>query len=325
MADLRPVLTAAERQAIEKATAVLAEIAVANPSLLTGGQPLALVAPHVENIGHAASIEVATILFHRFCETASMETASALLEPLVATIRQLVLPALARLEICVARHRTFQAAVSVTPILNRTATVSAQCCALAVRDITSAASVLPLVGATRMLSEILTNAVVDRVEHFRPLDSARLASSYDAFAGHQADLSHTLAAELLGSSEPKRKLAPALSRTLHTWRNDELRQFWEARCATKYDADVPIDALAVLLLRATGVEASLGNREIVMRRLTGIERKDKVRALISAAELDRCGTEVRRCGGLRAWVNALISPGGPQAACSSRLAPSKSA
>ena len=47
----------ASLEAIEKATAVLAEIAVANPSLLTGGQPLALVAPHVENIGHAASIE----------------------------------------------------------------------------------------------------------------------------------------------------------------------------------------------------------------------------------------------------------------------------
>lgn len=312
MAALRSVMTAGERQAIETSKAALTEIALANPALLTGGDPLALVALHVENIGHSAAIEVITILLQRFCGTVASRTGAALLEPLAATVKQLAEPALARLDTCVARHKTFQSAFSLTPLLNRMAALATQCCAVAVRDITSAASVLPLVGALKMLSDVLTTAVVDRVEHFRPLDSGRLASSYDAFAIHQAELSLVLAAELLGAPEPKRKLAPALARPGHGWRNDELRQFWEARCATKYDAAVPIDALAVLLLRATGVEASLNNREAVMRRLTAIKHQDQARALISAPELDSCASEVRRCGGLRAWVHAVLCEGGPE-------------
>lgn len=314
MAGVRPVMTAAERQAIHKATAALSEISQSNPALLTGGEPLALVAPHVENIGHSATIEVVTILLQCFCATVAKSSAPAVLEPLAATVDQLAIPTLARLETCVATHKTFQTAFSLTPALNRMATLAAQCCALAVRDITSAASVLPLTGAVKMLSDVLTYAVVDRVEHFRPLDSARLASSYEAFARHQLEFSRALAAELLGAPGPKRKLAPAPAQFCHAWRNDELRQFWEARCATNFDTAVPVDSLAVLLLRAAGLEASLSSREAVMQRLADIDRKDSTRGLLSAPELDRCASEVRRCGGLRAWVHALLSPGGPGAA-----------
>lgn len=314
MASSRPVMTAAERQAIEKATAELSAMAMSNPCLLTGGDALALVTPHVDNIGHSAAIQVAAALLQRFCATATSKPAPALLEPLAATADQLAIPTLTRLETCVSTHKTFQTAFSLTPALNRMAALSAQCCALVVRDVTSSASVLPLTGSLKLLSDVLTHAVLDRVEHFRPLDSARLAASYDAFATQQKEFSCALAAELLGAPEPKRKLAPAPPRPSHGWRNDELRQFWEARCATKFDAAVPIDALAVLLLRAAGLEASLGNREAVMRRLTAIECKDASCGLVSASALDSCCSEVRRCGGLRAWVHALLLPGGPVAA-----------
>jgi hypothetical protein len=165
----------------------------------------------------------------------------------------------------------------------------------------------------KFLSEVLTEAVLDRVEQFRPMDSIRVSRSYQAFADLQSQFSQTLAAELLGQREAKRSLAPAPQKQDHKWRNDELRQFWEARCSPKYDDAVPIDALAVFLLRGTGMEASLTNREVLMRRLVAIERKDRSQAVLSAPEFDQCASEVRRCGGLRAWVHALFSAGGAEA------------
>lgn len=49
-----------------------------------------------------------------------------------------------------------------------------------------------------------------------------------------------------------------------------------------------------------------------MRRLARLERAERL--LVAAAELDRCGAEVRRAGGLRAWVASAPMEGGPEAA-----------
>ncbi|CAK0905562.1 unnamed protein product, partial [Prorocentrum cordatum] len=90
------------------------------------------------------------------------------------------------------------------------------------------------------------------------------------------------------------------------------RQFWEARCAPKYDGAVPADVLSTLLLRHASAEVSMDSREAIMRRLARLERAEKL--LVAAAELDRCGAEVRRAGGLRAWVASVQMEGGPEAA-----------
>jgi len=105
-------------------------------------------------------------------------------------------------------------------------------------------------------------------------------------------------------------LAPAPQERAHVWRNDELRQFWEAKCVPRFDGPAPLDALAILILRAADVESPLVNREAVMLRLAALERRDPCR--ISGPELDRCSAEVRRSGGFRAWVHALLLPGGAE-------------
>jgi ankyrin repeat protein len=313
MVKTKPVMTASERQAIEKASEALSRISIDNPDLLIGSEPLNLVTPHIECLGHSGLVEVVMNLLQRFCGTVRSEAASVFFEPLSATILQLTLPTLERLAGCVISHGTFQNAFSLTPLLHRLALLSAQCCAVVVRDVTSAASVLPFTSAMKMLTEVLTEAVLNRVEHFRPMDSLQLSRAYQGFADFQVEISQPLAAELLGQPEAKRSLAPAPQRQRHNWRNDELRQFWEARCAPKYDDAVPVDALAIFLLRATTVEPSLSNREALMRRLAAIERKMPSSAVLVASEFDQCASEIRRCGGLRAWVNAVISPSGPGA------------
>lgn len=306
-------MTAGERLAIDKAVETLSDIAVRNVELLTGGDPLSLVAPHVDNIGHAGLIEVVVNLLQRLCGTMESDSRPISLESVVATTKQIALPTLARLANCIVAHQTFQNSCSLAPLLSRMALLSAQCCAVSVRDLTSAATVLLLNNMMQFLSELLSEAVLDRVEQFRPMDSIRVSRSYQAFADNQMQLSQTLAAELLGQQEAVRPLAPAPQRQDHRWRNDELRQFWEARCAPKYDDAVPIDALAVFLLRGTGLEATLTNREVLMRRLVALDRKDRSQAVLSAPEFDQCASEVRRCGGLRAWVHALFLPGGSEA------------
>eukprot|EP00427_Karlodinium_veneficum_P059469 CAMPEP_0169384918 /NCGR_PEP_ID=MMETSP1017-20121227/43752_1 /TAXON_ID=342587 /ORGANISM="Karlodinium micrum, Strain CCMP2283" /LENGTH=625 /DNA_ID=CAMNT_0009485645 /DNA_START=9 /DNA_END=1886 /DNA_ORIENTATION=+ len=306
-------MTAGERLAIDKAAETLSGIAVNNTEILTGADPLGLVAPHIDSIGHAGLIEVVVSLLQRLCATMESDRRPVSLEPVVATTKQLALPTLARLSDCIISHSTFQSTSLLAPLLNRMALLSTQCCAVSVRDLTSAAAVLLLTNAMKFLSEVLKEAVLDRVEQFRPMDSIRVSRSYQTFADSQIQLSQTLAAELLGQQDAKRPLALAQQRRDHKWRNDELRQFWEARCAPKYDEAVPIDALAIFLLRGTSMEASLSNREVLMRRLAAIERKDPSQAVLSATEFDSCAAEVRRCGGLRAWVHALFLPGGVEA------------
>jgi len=312
---------AAERHAVERAAQALAAGAAAAeepPALLAGGDPLKLVAPHVDDIDHSGLVQVAVLLLQRFHGTVGGKVAA--LAPLAAAAERQALPTLMRLEACIALHQTFQNAFSLTPLLNRMVALAAQCCALAVRDVSSGATgvVLPLTLTLSMLSEVLSEAVIERVERFRPLDSARLYSAHQAFAEHQGEAARALlaAGDALSSGGVMRPLAPPPERPSHMWRSDELRKFWEAKCETRYDGPAPIDALAVLLLRAAGAETTLQHTEAVMRRLTDLERRDSGR--VTAPELDRCASEVRRCGGLRAWVHAMLLPGG---AAVSRLGP----
>lgn len=94
----------------------------------------------------------------------------------------------------------------------------------------------------------------------------------------------------------------------HKWKNDELEQFWDVHVADRFcffDCDVaPLDAMASLLLIAAGFEASHENWKAVLRRLTSLQRQ--CTAWIAASELDHCGPELRRSGGLRAWVGSLV-------------------
>lgn len=297
----------AERLAIEKAAEAIAQIAVDDVGLLNSADPVRFVAPLLGDIGHSGSIQATMLLFQRFQSTVALGAAPPL-EQLAGTAQRIAIPMLSRLEKCIVDHPAFQVAVSLTPLLNRMAGLAAQCCALAVRKIGSITASLPISNALSMLCRVLSEAVVDRAERFRPLDAPQISQAHQAFAEYQAQFASVLTAELDKEPIEKVALAALAERPTHAWKNVELRQFWEARCIPKYDDAVPVDTLAVLLLRATSVETSLPNREAVMKRLMNLEQTQP--GHLVAAEFDRCCSEVRRCGGLRAWVNALTLPGG---------------
>lgn len=300
----------ADRLAVERAAEEVAR-AAAEGSFLVGGDPLGRVQPSIDGLQHSLVCQVAAVLLRRFQDTVAGQLPA--LEPLAAAADQLALPVLARLEACCKRHRAFQSAFSLAPLLSRLVAVAAQCCSFAVLDVGDAAVVLPLTDLMRGLVEVLSAAVLDRAERYRPLDAPRVAAAHQAFDALQGRLTLGLRG-LLGQSEPRpaRALAPLPPRPEHRWRNEELRQFWEARCAPKYDGAVPADVLSTLLLRHAGAEVTMDHREAVMRRLARLERAEKL--LVAAAELDRCGAEVRRAGGLRAWVASAPLEGGPEAA-----------
>jgi len=295
---------------MEKAAEAVAELAVNSAALLTEGDPLHLIAPLVEALEHTSLIQAATLLLQRFRDTVLGQLPS--LEPLAAAVGQSMLPVLSRLEKCIAAHRTFQSAASLTPLLNRVVVLAAQSCALAVRDVCEAGAILTLTHALTTFAEVLAEAVLDRIEHYRPLDAARISWVHQSFGNYQAEVLHALEGKLSGDVASCRLLAPPPERLQHRWKNEEMRQLWEVRCAPVWEAAVPIDGLALLLLRAAALEATLPHREAVMRRLSNLELKDV--GFVAAQELDSCSAEVRRCGGLRAWVNAVVLSGGSEAA-----------
>lgn len=245
---------------------------------------------------------------------------------------KLALPALAKLTKCIAAHQAFQSASSLSPLLIRVVTLAGQCCSLAVWEIHDVAAILPLTSALTDLAHVLTEAVVDRAERFRPLDSVAISRAHQDFSSYQAEVKRALlgtratislsegghgvvaadanAPALAQGQRPLRQLAPAPGQAQQLWRSEVLRQLWEARCVPKYDGPAPLDDLAVILLRAAGFEATIAHREAIMRRLSSLSLKDPDR--VSAVELDVCGPELRRCGSLRAWIHALLESGGAQ-------------
>eukprot|EP00929_Paragymnodinium_shiwhaense_P008855 TRINITY_DN112828_c0_g1_i1.p1 TRINITY_DN112828_c0_g1~~TRINITY_DN112828_c0_g1_i1.p1 ORF type:complete len:641 (-),score=140.69 TRINITY_DN112828_c0_g1_i1:54-1976(-) len=281
-------------------------------ALLTGGDPSSQVGPHLEapleHHGHRA--QVAALLFQRFHGTVTGASKQPALECLASAVQQKAIPTLQRLEKCIVGRRAFQNAFSLAPLLSRTVGLAAQCCGVAVRGVTDVRSILMLTSLVQELMKAVEEAVLDRVAQFRPMDSSRLYSAHQVFAAQQAELAQAFQAAGIAAEQAARlSLAPPPDRPRHQWRNDELRQFWEARCAPKWEGGVPVDALSLLLLRAASVDCSLSSQEAVMRRLSNIEARKEPNG-IEASELDRCGPEVRRAGGLKAWVNALLVPGG---------------
>lgn len=310
---MRPTMSlAANRMAVEKAAEAVVESA-STVSFLVCGDPLGLVTPHIGRLEHSFVCQVATLLLTRFRSTVVGQLPP--FEPLAAAAEQLLLPMLRRLEACCNKHRAFQSAFSLAPLLGRVVTVAAQCCSFAMLDVVDAGVSLPLLNSMRGLAEVISDAVLDRAERYRPLDAPRIAAAHQTFEAQQAELSSALL-EAFGGPDAKRQPVRALAalpeRPVHTWRNEEFRQFWEAKCAPKYDGAVPIDVLATYLLRHTGFDATMQQREAVMRRLGKLDRKEKL--LVAEAELDRLGAEVRRVGGLRAWVTAVPADGGAESA-----------
>eukprot|EP00927_Polykrikos_kofoidii_P047518 TRINITY_DN41711_c0_g1_i1.p1 TRINITY_DN41711_c0_g1~~TRINITY_DN41711_c0_g1_i1.p1 ORF type:complete len:721 (+),score=119.25 TRINITY_DN41711_c0_g1_i1:96-2165(+) len=342
---------------LEKVANDIAVVACEDIAFLTSGDPWRRVDSHIEAMEHGHVVRVAVLLFQRFRCTAADRMPS--MDTLVAAVDHFALPALLRLGSCIAGRRAFQSAFSLGPLLSRTVGAAAQCCGLAVRNITCAAALMTITRLIELYMKVIVESIVERVECFRPIDSGRLSFAHQEFDNLQASfaraLSHdgignvekvvgasdvrcltgatplmagsacaadhghgtvaaTLALEDAETSRPRQVvLAPPPGRPQHSWRNEELRQFWEARCTPRYGDRVPVDALAMLLLRATSLEVSLANREAVMRHLTAIPGR-KETGVVALTELDRCGPEVRRSGGLRAWVNVLLLPGGPAAA-----------
>jgi len=310
-------MTVIERIAAEKLAEGLAEVASNDEQLLLSGDPLKLVASHIENADHRVLLQASMNLLLRFHDTVSGKQPP--LDKLDAVVEKLALPAFSKLETCLTARRALQAACSLTPLLNRAVALAVQCCALAIRGVSDVAIIHPLTRGLTDISEVFSDAIVSRAETFRPFDAARISASHQRFADLQAEAS-TAARQLpwsatgsqLADASSRKILAPAPVKHSHHWRNDQLRQFWHASCSTKYlDGSVPIDALTILLLQAAGAELSLPNREAVMRRLHKLTLQKS--GYVSAAELDTFGPEMRRCGGLRAWVHAVSLSGGEEA------------
>jgi len=293
---------------VERTAEAAAQLAVGSSQLLASGDPVKLVQPFVDKMEHAHAAQLCTILLQRFLGTASGRLPA--LDPLAAVAEQLALPTLARLEASFADHPAFQSAASIAPLLARAAALGGQCCCAAVREVSAQLVLLPLARALKMLSEVISEAVLERLECFRPLNASVISRAHQAFAACQVEIAQAAAAGGV-AAEAARALAPAPERPSHQWRNAELKQFWEKRCAPRHEGGVPIDALAVLLLRATGIEVTHEHREAVMKRLAALEVREKGR--VAPAELDRCGPEVRRCGGFRAWANAVLVSDGAEA------------
>jgi len=262
-----------ERLAVEQAAEAIVQVARAEKALLVGGDPLALLAPHVDSLDHMALCKVSAVLLQRFADTVRNKLAG--LEALAATSSQKVVPALQKLMSCISAHHAFQSSCSVTPLLHRVITLAAQCCGLALRDLSDPGAVLPVTNYFSELAEVISEAIADRVNHFRPLDSIRISRVHQAFQAYEAELRATLAGSIM-EDRSLRELAPPAAPITHSWRNEELRQFWDARCAPKYEGPVPVDALALFLLSAAGADSTLSNRESMMKRLSRLNLKKQL-------------------------------------------------
>lgn len=304
----------AEEVAAQEVASSVAKLAIEEVVLLREGEPLQHMAPCIEEVSHGRLCRVVRQLLLRFRATAGPSQPA--LEPILGVVRQLSLPAVERLDRCITEHQAFQGALSLTPLLGRAVVLAAQCCAMAVRGIQDVEAILVLTQALKDISEVLTHAVSERIERYRPLDSSRISAAHQNFTAYQASFLRALAAAFPSGVPEKgsRQLVLAPVRKEHVWKNEEIRQFWIARCARRHGDSVPLDVLATLLLRAAGVDAMLVSREVVMSRLAAVQRSDEATRMMTAAELDGLGPEVRRTGGLRAWVHALLLPGGPQSA-----------
>lgn len=305
----------AERFAAEKLAETLVQVVESDDDLFLSGDPLKRVTAHLDGAEHRVLAQAAQGLLQRFQTTVSRQHQPHL-ESLAAAVRQLALPAIAKLISCISSRRAFQAACTLTPLLNRTVVLAMQCCGLAMRGTSDASIILPYTRALTDMAEVFSDAIIARSEQLRPFDAARIAASHQRFADLQADAAKSARRRGLSGDEvdiaaapyPRTLAAPPAKRC-HVWRYEQLKQFWDASCSNRYlDDIVPIDVLAVLLLQAAAAELSLVNREAIMRRLHKLAAQST--ASLSPPELDACGPEMRRCGGLKAWIHAVIQSGG---------------
>eukprot|EP00933_Yihiella_yeosuensis_P068797 TRINITY_DN7478_c0_g5_i1.p1 TRINITY_DN7478_c0_g5~~TRINITY_DN7478_c0_g5_i1.p1 ORF type:complete len:615 (-),score=130.09 TRINITY_DN7478_c0_g5_i1:110-1954(-) len=300
-------MTNIERHLAEKLAESLAQVAEDDSNLLSSGDPMKLVSPHLDNVEHRVLVKASEILLRRFHDTVDGKLPQ--LERMGAVAKQLALPALSKLGNCLTARRAFQAACTLTPLLNRAVVLASQCCALAIRGISEATIIMPLTRALTDMVEVFTAAILDRAELFRPFDAARISASHQHFVDQQAEAARAFSGSTQSSN--RGKLAPPPARPTHDWRYDQLRKFWDTSCSHRsVDGTIPVDALAVLLIQAAGAEASIGNREAVMRRLHKLSSQNA--RSMSQAELDLCAPEMRRCGGLRAWVHCVMTQGGEE-------------
>mmetsp|Transcript_13739 Transcript_13739/g.16494 ORF Transcript_13739/g.16494 Transcript_13739/m.16494 type:complete len:328 (+) Transcript_13739:35-1018(+) len=249
-------------------------------------------------------LQAATILFQRFCDTESLPE----LDKLLSIVRQSILPTLATFENHLTTRRAFQAASTLTPLLIRAATLATQCCALAIRGPWSHQVILPVCEAVSDLAEVFGVAIIARAELHRPFDAPRIYASHQRFMDLEAAASRAVSVSGPMAANVSRTLAPLPPKPEHHWRYDQLRYFWCASCSHKYlDGAVPIDELAILLLQAAGADTSLVHREALMRRLHSASFR--FAGKLCADELDSCAAEIRRSGGLKAWVHTVARGG----------------
>uniref|UniRef100_A0A7S1AKE3 Uncharacterized protein n=1 Tax=Noctiluca scintillans TaxID=2966 RepID=A0A7S1AKE3_NOCSC len=289
----RSVLTADVR-AVEGAVAGIAQVA---RDQRVFAEPLKLILPHVTGLSHTHLAQVIAILLLRFHSTSLHADPS--LEALGMQAEQAKQQVLDRLQQCLDQHRSFQSAVALAPLLHQMLAITTQCCAVAVRDEPATAAAFLLQKAMATICDVLSNAVLDRVEHFRPIHAARVSGTYDELARHQDEMAQ------FSFGDAQRDLSSLPKKPKYTWRNKEFEQFWDMWCA-RYDGPVPTDTLAALMLRAVDVEASLVNSQAVMLRL----RQLGTDCVVACESFDACGPEARRCGGLRAWVRSLLATSG---------------
>eukprot|EP00928_Gymnodinium_smaydae_P055082 TRINITY_DN38705_c0_g1_i1.p1 TRINITY_DN38705_c0_g1~~TRINITY_DN38705_c0_g1_i1.p1 ORF type:complete len:645 (+),score=142.97 TRINITY_DN38705_c0_g1_i1:44-1978(+) len=309
----------AEQNALAKIADDIARAAADEATgVLSGNESIRIVSRFLEDVEQPHLVQVAIILLQRFKATlaAGEEARVSALQPLTAAVEQVGLPALRRLTKVMESRHAFRAASSLAPLLNRCVVAAVQCCAFVIHDVSDATSVLALAELFDLTFQTLAEAVLDRIERVRPIDSSRLSKAFLLFSTQQDRLAAALAEAREGRRERSRQvvLAPAPAKPSHTWRNDELRQFWTENCAPIYEDGVPVEDLALMLLQAAEAEETPRSREAVMARLVNSENKRKDNASVTAAELDRLGPDIRRFGGLRAWVRALLLPGGPSLA-----------
>lgn len=276
----------------------------ANNMKLLSGDPVKAALSRLEGAEHRDMLQASMILFQRFCDTETLPE----LGKLSSIVRESMQPTLAKFEKHLTTRRAFQAASTLTPLLSRAATLATQCCALAIRGPWSHGVVLPFCEAVSDLAEVFNVAIMARAELCRPFDAPRIYASHRRFADLEATASRAVSMCSPAAGNISRTLAPLPPKPEHHWRYDQLRQFWSSSCSHKFlDGAVPIDELAILLLQAAGAEVSLAYREALMRRLHGASLRFPGK--VCADELDCCSAEIRRNGGLKAWVHAVVLGG----------------
>jgi len=287
----------------------VAQLAGGDLALLAGTDPLRHIAPLVSHLEHDELVQTAAVLLQRFLAHAVTGT---VMEPLFRVADAEFLPALARLDECMAQHRAFQAAHSLTPLLKRNIALAAQCCGLCWHQVEDPEALTALTKSCTEMTDALNTAVIDKVEQYRPLDAKKICWIQRAFADHQAELSQALVrlgfSTVTRDAEVAAPLAPTPKPAGPAWRNDALRIFWETKCARRTTTgSVAIDELAVLLLKACFAEPSFENREAVVRRLRQLNCAQP--GAVNAFELETCSNEVDFWGGLPQWVNSTLQTG----------------